>query len=51
MMSLDSPPLDWVSLSEGMGVPAIRVETAENFSAALSKGITEEGPFLIEAVI
>ncbi|MYC94118.1 MAG: acetolactate synthase large subunit [Caldilineaceae bacterium SB0661_bin_32] len=51
MMRLDSPELNWVSISEGMGVPAIRVETADAFVRALGRGIEEPGPMLIEAMI
>lgn len=51
MMRLDSPVLDWCSLSEGMGVPAVRVESAEAFTKALRRGIEEPGPFLIEALV
>ncbi len=51
MLSLDNPALDWVSLAKGMGVPGIRAESAEAFTAALRTGLAEDGPFLIEAVI
>lgn len=51
MLSLDDPALDWVSLARGMGVPGIRVDTAEGFVAALRGGLAERGPFLIEALI
>ncbi len=51
MMRLDSPTLDWVSLSDGMGVPAVRAASADEFVAALRRGIEEPGPLLIEALI
>jgi acetolactate synthase I/II/III large subunit len=51
MISLDQPALDWVKLSEGQGVPARRVETAEDFADAFRAAMAERGPFLIEAVI
>ena len=51
LMRLDSPDLDWVSMSEGMGVPAVRVESADAFVVALRRGIEEPGPLLIEALI
>jgi acetolactate synthase I/II/III large subunit len=51
MISLDGPALDWVKLSEGMGVPARRVDTAEAFADAFRVALAERGPFLIEAVI
>jgi acetolactate synthase I/II/III large subunit len=51
MISLDDPALDWVKLANGMGVPALRAETAEEFASAFRSGLMERGPFLIEAVI
>jgi acetolactate synthase-1/2/3 large subunit len=51
MMRLDEPLLDWVRLAAGMGVPATRVDSADDFVVALRRGILEPGPFLIEAVI
>jgi acetolactate synthase I/II/III large subunit len=51
MLSLNNPALDWVKLSEGMGVPARSTETTEDFIEALHAGLSERGPFLIEALI
>jgi acetolactate synthase-1/2/3 large subunit len=51
MLSLDEPALDWVKLAGGMGVPARRAETLEEFVAAFRAGLAEDGPFLIEAVV
>jgi hypothetical protein len=34
MIDLISPPLDFVALSEGMGVPAIRAETIAELAAS-----------------
>ncbi|MCK7468323.1 MAG: thiamine pyrophosphate-dependent enzyme [Desulfosudis oleivorans] len=51
LMSLDSPPLDWVSLSRGMGVPAASVATAEAFIAEFQAALKEPGPYLIEAIM
>jgi acetolactate synthase-1/2/3 large subunit len=51
MISLREPALDWVKLSEGMGVPARRVDTAEAFADALRAALGERGPFLIEAMV
>jgi acetolactate synthase I/II/III large subunit len=51
MISLQEPALDWVKLSEGMGVPARRVDTAEAFADAFRVALAERGPFLIEAVV
>jgi acetolactate synthase I/II/III large subunit len=43
MVSL-TPPLDWVSLARGMGVPAIAVDDAESLMAAVSQANIESGP-------
>ena len=51
MLELDKPCLDWVKIGEGMGVPAVAVDTAEGFHAALEKALGESGPHLIEATI
>lgn len=51
LMSLDEPAMDWTLLARGMGVPAARAETAEEFVAALRESLATPGPSLIEAVI
>jgi len=51
MFSLSRPNLDWVKLSEGMGVPARRVHSAEAFHRQLAAYLREPGPNLIEAWI
>jgi acetolactate synthase I/II/III large subunit len=51
MLDLTNPTLDWVSLAKGMGVPAWRATTADEFNRALSASLSERGPSLIEAVI
>lgn len=51
MMSLDRPDMDWVKMSEGLGVPAKRVTTAEAFNQTLKDFLSEAGPNLIEAII
>jgi acetolactate synthase I/II/III large subunit len=48
LLELNQPDLDFVALARGMGVPARRVETAEEMTAALEAGYTEPGPSLIE---
>ena len=48
MLNIDDPALDWVSLAKGMGVAAEAVETAEDFSRALTAAVREKGPRLIE---
>ena len=51
MITLDRPELDWVKLAEGLGVPAKRVTTANEFNQVLNNFLREPGPNLIEAVI
>jgi acetolactate synthase-1/2/3 large subunit len=48
MIDLDRPALDWVSLAHGMGVPGVRVETAEALAQELALALQEAGPHLIE---
>ena len=40
--------LDWTALAKGMGVPARRVETLEDFGVALRDGFASGAPNLIE---
>ena len=45
------PDLDFVSLARGMGVPATRATTAEEFTDQLERALATEGPALVEAVV
>ena len=51
LLSLDDPALDWVSLARGMGVEAVRCDTAEAFDVAFRDAMAQRGPRLIEAAI
>ena len=51
MLDLTNPELNWTQLAEGMGVPATRVHTVEEFSAALQRSLASPGPALIEAMM
>ncbi len=51
LLDLTSPTLDFVRIAKGMGVPARRVGTAEEFADALRWAFDEPGPHLIEAVM
>lgn len=51
MLDLKNPAIEWTKLSEGMGVPAVRVDTAEGFHDALKDALAHKGPRLIEAMI
>ncbi len=50
-LNLSGPDLDFTRLAQGMGVHAVRAETAEGFCQALEYAITHPGPHLIDAVI
>jgi acetolactate synthase-1/2/3 large subunit len=51
LFDLSRPPLDFVALARGMGVDAERAETAEEFTAALERGLASNGPALVHAVL
>ena len=51
LLQLKPPALDFVAIATGMGVPARRATTAEEFSECLSAALAEPGPHLIDAVI
>lgn len=51
MLDLSGPTPDFTQLSEGLGVPASRVTTAEELDKALRSAYAEPGPHLIEAIV
>ncbi len=51
MMDLSNPDIDFVKIAEGMGMQAVRAETAEQFNEAYSKAMATKGPCLIEAIM
>jgi len=51
MLDLTRPEPDWVKLSEGLGVQAVRATTADEFIREFSAAMREPGPRLIEAVL
>jgi acetolactate synthase-1/2/3 large subunit len=48
IFDLSRPDLDWVKLSEGMGVEATRVDTLEAFADVFRSASAQRGPRLIE---
>ena len=50
-MDLSEPAIDFVSIAEGIDVPARRVARAEDFSEALKNAFETRGPHLIEAIV
>jgi acetolactate synthase-1/2/3 large subunit len=51
MFDICRPDLDWVMLARGMGVPASRVTSLEEFSNALINAFQSGGPSLIEVLL
>lgn len=51
MLDLNDPAPDWVRLSEGLGVPATNVRTADEFIREFTAAMRESGPKLIEALL
>jgi acetolactate synthase-1/2/3 large subunit len=51
MLDLHNPTLDFVALATGMGVPATRATTAEEFVEQLRAALDRRGPAVIEAVV
>jgi acetolactate synthase-1/2/3 large subunit len=51
MFDLGQPPLDFVALAQGLGVPAVRTDDAADFTGALEQALAEPGPHLVEAIV
>ena len=51
LTDLADPVIDWVKISQGMGVPAVSVNTAERLAEELRVALAEPGPHLIEMVL
>jgi acetolactate synthase-1/2/3 large subunit len=51
LTNLADPAIDWVQISQGMGVPAVSVNTAERLAKELRVALAEPGPHLIEMVL
>jgi acetolactate synthase-1/2/3 large subunit len=50
LTSLAQPEIGWAKIANGLGVPAVRVETAKALVTHLEKALAEKGPNLVEAV-
>ena len=50
-LDISQPGIDFVSIAKGMGMPAERVRTAEEFNSALENAFREPGPHLIDAIV
>jgi acetolactate synthase-1/2/3 large subunit len=51
LTDLRNPAIDWVQLSQGMGVPGVAVETCEHLAKELKIALQEPGPHLIEMIL
>jgi acetolactate synthase-1/2/3 large subunit len=51
MLDLSRPDMDFVAIAQGLGVPATRATTAEEFTNQLEAALATRGPALIEAII
>src|SRR5690606_13347445 len=50
-LDLHGPVLDFARLAQGMGVHAVRTDSAEAFCKALEYALSHPGPHLIDAVV
>jgi acetolactate synthase-1/2/3 large subunit len=51
LFALDRPEIDWLKLSQSMGVEAARADTLERFADLINHSNARRGPFLIELVL
>jgi acetolactate synthase I/II/III large subunit len=51
MLDLSGPTPDFTAIGTGLGVPAVRVATAEDLHRELRRAYAEPGPHLIEAIV
>lgn len=51
LSDLGNPPVDWVKIAEGFGVPGVSVETAGELAREMGKALHEPGSHLIEMVM
>jgi acetolactate synthase-1/2/3 large subunit len=51
LLDLGDPDIQWVPIAQGLGLPAVRCETAEAFEKAFAGAMAQRGPMFIEAVI
>jgi acetolactate synthase I/II/III large subunit len=51
LTDLSNPDIDWSMLARGLGVPSVRVETAEALTKELERSFATPGPYLIEMLL
>ena len=50
-LDLSRPNVDFVEIARGLGVPAVRIDSAERLVTELRRALAEPGPHVVEAVI
>jgi acetolactate synthase-1/2/3 large subunit len=51
LLDLSQPDIDFVALSEGLGVPGTRATTADELTDQLGRALAAPGPALVEAIV
>ncbi|MBU1375074.1 MAG: acetolactate synthase large subunit [Alphaproteobacteria bacterium] len=51
LLDLGDPKIEWVQIARGMGLPAVRCTSAEDFERAFEGAMGQRGPMFIEAAI
>jgi acetolactate synthase I/II/III large subunit len=51
LLDLAHPDIDFVALATGLGVPATRATTSDEFGDQLARAVAEPGPAVIEAIV
>jgi len=51
LLDIGGPVMDFTAMAKGMGVPATRATTAEEFADQFAKALAEPGPALVEVMI
>ncbi len=51
LTELSKPDIEWTNLARGLGVPSVRVETAEALTQELERSLATVGPALIEMIL
>lgn len=51
LLDLSHPDIDFVSIAQGLGVPATRAATADEFSDQFARALATPGPTVIEALV
>jgi len=50
-MDFKNPPIDFVKLSESMGIPATRIDDPEKISNTIQNATKNKGPQLLDIIL